>query len=194
MILYSFIRCPFAIRARLALNYCGLNYEIREVNLKQKPKSLLEYSPKGTVPVLILDDGTIIDESFDIMKWAISTSDENKLSRPNESISIIEDCMKNFLPGVYHCKYPERYDVDPSLAKAKNQEWLKKLEAILEQEFVIDNKISIADLAIFPFIRQWQNIDEDFTKNLKNTTRWLQTITKSEQFKKAMVKQSIWLD
>lgn len=193
MILYSFKRCPFAIRARMTLIACGLDYEHREVDLKQKPKSLLQYSPKGTVPVLVLKDKTVIDESIDIMRWAIKQKDPMSLARANASQAIINSTMSEFLPRIYHCKYPERYDVDHQEAKTKNQNWLIEFNSVLaSNNYVLDDRLSLHDLAIFPFIRQWHNIDQEFTENQANIMRWLNAISCTEFFDQAMTKYPIW--
>ena len=194
MILYSFVRCPFAIRARSTLLACKIEYEHREVNLKDKPQSLLEYSHKGTVPVLVLDDGTVIDESFDIMTWAIAQADPAKLYRA-QGQDLIQDTMDNFLPGVYQCKYPERYQVDHAQVRQNNQKWLQRLEQLLTKtSFVIDNDLSYVDLAILPFIRQWRHIDIDYFTSLKQTNAWLNKITEQDFFQKAMLKHPVWQD
>lgn len=184
------------MRARTALILCGHTYEHREVNLKDKPKSLLTYSPKGTVPVLILADGTVIDESLDIIKWAIKTNDPQHLARPITAEAILNDTMANFLPGIYQCKYPERYDVDQELVRANNREWLLALEKILsKQTYIIDQKLSYIDLAIYPFIRQWRHIDTDyFITNFKATNNWLTKITNADFFELVMANHITWQD
>lgn len=195
MILYSFKRCPFAIRARSVLIACGVQYEHREVNLKDKPKSLLEFSPKGTVPVLVLDNKQIIDESIDIIKWAIGENDPLALARPNSADVIIDDTMSNFLPGIYQCKYPERYDVDHEEIKQKNRLWLQSKDKILsKQKYLFDDSISYVDFAVFPFFRQWRHIDQEFFESLNATNTWLESILAQDFFDKVMQNHPVWQD
>ena len=193
MFLYSFKRCPFAIRARMTLLACGIKYEHREVNLKQKPDSLIKYSPKATVPVLVLNDSEIIDESFDIMLWAIRQKDPLSLGCDSKYETIVEDCMQNFLPGVYHCKYPERYDVDINAARNANIAWLAKFEQELAtKKFLVSNRITYIDLAIFPFIRQWWHIEPD--SEFVKINNWLEDIKAKEFYKLAMQNFEVWQD
>lgn len=194
MILYSFKRCPFAIRARMSLIACEIFYEHREVDLKNKPRSLIEYSPKATVPVLILDDGSVIDESYDIIKWAIRNNDPCKLSREQADETIIEDTMQNFLPRIYHCKYPERYDTDKNQALELNRKWLAQFNEDNSNRYVFDDNLSYIDIAIFPFVKQWHYIDKEFTESQAWVFSWLNRIYQSEIFEKTMNNYPKWQD
>ena len=118
-ILYSFRRCPYAMRARLAVSVSGQRCELREVVLRDKPPSLLEYSPKGTVPVLVLPDGVVIDESRDVMRWALERSDPEGWMAPEtgnlaEIESLIDWNDGDFKSNLDRYKYATRYEgVDP---------------------------------------------------------------------------------
>jgi len=155
-ILYSFRRCPYAIRARLAIKISGIKVELREILLKDKPKEMLEISPKGTVPVLLLPDDLVIDESREIMMWALTQNDpENWLESIDKSNSLIDQNDNEFKPHLDHYKYADRF---PEYSKENYREqtnaFLKQLDQRLnESRYLISDKISLADMAIFPFIR-----------------------------------------
>src|SRR5690554_5297240 len=136
-VLYSFRRCPYAMRARLALAMSGQRCRLREVVLRDKPATLLQASPKGTVPVLVLPDGTVIDESLDIMLWALRRHDPLHWLLPDngsleEMLTLISDCDSEFKPRLDRYKYPDRYgNVDPLAQRSMAVEWLWGLEARL---------------------------------------------------------------
>lgn len=171
-ILYSFRRCPYAIRARLALAVSGQAYTLHEVLLRDKPAALLAASPKGTVPVLVLPNGCVIDQSLDIMRWALERHDPQQwLSPPGSHTSLdamlaqIAECDGRFKPALDRCKYPQRYpDSDPVQAWTAASDWLATLEATLKAQrtpsaYLCGAQAGLADVAIFPFVRQFAAID-----------------------------------
>ena len=199
-ILYSFRRCPYAMRARLALSYAlDVNaLELREVILKNKPQALLDISPKATVPVLQLVDGTVIDESLDIMKWALSLNDpDDWLNTDNES-EISELITQNdgeFKWALDHYKYSDRHEESEEYYRALGETFLNKLnERLQNNSFLIGENISFADLAIFPFIRQFAHVDKNwfFTSEYKALINWTNYWLESDLFKNIMKKNPGW--
>jgi glutathione S-transferase len=199
-ILYSFRRCPYAIRARMALNYAQISYEIREVDLRAKPIELLKASPKGTVPVMVMFDQTVLEQSIDIMRWAIVQNDPERwwppqISIQNELIALIEQNDTQFKFALDHYKYPEHF---PHLSQASSNqamEFLKQLELRLKiNNFLFSTQVSIADIAIFPFIRQFAQVDIGYFKSLPYPylQDWLNYHLESLLFLSAMGKQPLW--
>ena len=167
-ILYSFRRCPYAIRARLALNVSDIAIELREVVLRNKPESLLTASPKGSVPVLILPDGFVIDESWDIMLWALHQSDpEGWLGENAAYVNIAKPLIiKNDSTFKYYLdryKYPDRYPEHSQIYYRTQAEiFLQELEFRLNAStYLFGDTMSIADAGILPFIRQFASVDKE---------------------------------
>lgn len=165
-VLYSFRRCPYAMRARLALAVSGQVCELREVVLKNKPSALLQASPKGTVPVLVLPDGKVLEQSLDIMLWALRRNDPGGWLAPShgtleEMLALIAECDGPFKQALDRCKYPGRYpDADPAAAREQAVQWLQGLEARLERHpFLAGAHAALADMAISPFVRQFAGVD-----------------------------------
>ena len=180
------------MRARLALAFMNIPYEIREVDLKNKPSELLEASPKGTVPVLILPNGTVIDESLDIMYWAMPEIYQ-KLKAEIEQIISTND--NEFKFNVNHYKYPTRYLDDPhpkEYYRAAAEKILQPLEQKLTNKFLFSNTETIADLAIFPLIRQFSMVEPEwFVKApYPNLKRWLRDIMNRKYYAQAMRKDN----
>lgn len=194
-ILYSFRRCPYAMRARLALWVAGIKCELREVKLSNKPAELIEASPKATVPVMVLEDGHVIDESIDIMRWALAQSDpEDWLSGDDRQlIEMIEGPFKHHLDRY---KYPTRYDnCDPQEHREAGFEILQQLEARLaDQPYLCGDKPSMADMATFTFIRQFANTDRAWfdAQALPKLQHWLCGLLRSEIFAAIMPKYVPW--
>jgi glutathione S-transferase len=199
-ILYSYRRCPYAIRARMALKYAGIEYGHREIVLRNKPQSMLRVSPKGTVPVLSFD-GLILDQSMDIMRWALDRSDPDGWLEVDPLISL-EWLEKNdgpFKTLLDQYKYPERY---PQLNREEIlntviELMLRPMEAALElNTYLLSNKLSWVDVAIFPFIRQFSMSDQNSFEALPfpNIQNWLGELIKSELFKSVMHKHPAWID
>jgi len=161
-ILYSYRRCPYAMRARMALREAGIAVEIREIALRDKPRHMLAVSPKGTVPVLVLPDGTVIDESLDIMRWALRQHDPDCwLHDETRSLALIADNDGAFKQALDRYKYADRYPQQPAAAwRAMGECHLQALERHLcEHDNLLGPAASIADVAIFPFVRQFAMVD-----------------------------------
>ena len=201
-ILFSFRRCPYAMRARIAIKLCSLECEIREINLKLKNKEFLELSPKGTVPVLVLPDDKIIEESMDIIHWAISNNDPYNLKLKNleiynkdmDLISIFDNEFKYHLDRY---KYNSRYKgINKEEHKYKARDLLVNLNnSLKEKQWLNGEKISISDISILPFIRQYRIADIkwfDEKLELPNINRWLDKFLNSKIFNNVMKKYKIW--
>lgn len=190
-ILYSFRRCPYAMRARLALQMIGQDVELREVDLKNKPEEMLEVSPKGTVPVLILDDGTIIEESLDVVDWALKPdySDTEK--------KLLEELGTVFIKHLNEYKYPDRHE-NPDIENAREtcEEFLSKLNGLCVKNSgsLSGHELSAIDIVVFPFIRQLRIVDPDRFDKLPFPAlhRWFDNIHESEMFKTIMEKHEPW--
>lgn len=201
-ILYSFRRCPYAMRARLALYASNTTYEHREVVLRNKPEQLLQASPKGTVPVLITADDNVIDESLEIMLWSLRNNDPMDLlfkKDPNLLNSMLELIRQNdneFKPLLDRYKYPNRYElISGDSARDDAVIWLNKLDNMLSQRaYLFGNQIRLADFAIAPFVRQFAHVDRDwfFSQNWSNLIRWLNGFLNSEYFENIMQKHKPW--
>ncbi|MDG2430768.1 MAG: glutathione S-transferase [Paracoccaceae bacterium] len=193
-ILYNFRRCPYAIRARLALLFANVNVEIREVVLKNKPAEFLATSPSGTVPSLKLID-TILDESLDIMEWALSQYDPiNLMDMPSRGFDLITECDGDFKQDLDRAKYLNRFpETDPTESRDKAALFLYKLENMLSPNLFGKN-MSIADLAILPFVRQFAHIDHVwfYTQGWINLINWLDNFKQSSEFNKIMIKLAPW--
>jgi glutathione S-transferase len=197
-ILYSFRRCPYAMRARLALYISGAKVELREIVLRDKPQTMLEISPKGTIPVLQLQDGKVIDESLDIMIWALGRQDPDEWLGADEAETqnLITRNDNEFKYALDRYKYPNRYpDEDCSHAFESGAEILKDLNArIKENACLIEDYNTLADYAIFPFIRQFKNADKDRFASLKldALSAWLDAHLSSNLFQYIMEKYEPW--
>lgn len=203
-ILYSFRRCPYAMRARLGLLLGQCQVEMREITLKAKPLEMLAISPKGTVPVLQLPNGEVIAESLDIMRWALTKADSPAARRllgetVSEQALIAELIAQNdleFKPWLDKYKYADRH---PEYSQAdyfdKASAFLKHLEANLNQHpYLTGPALSLADFAIVPFIRQLNAVDlkRDLSVDFPQLMSWLTTLTNSEIFLRAMEKYVTW--
>ncbi|MCE9633342.1 MAG: glutathione S-transferase [Methylophilales bacterium] len=157
--LYSYRRCPYAMRARIALRYAGIEVEIREISLREKPPEMLAASPKGTVPVLILGD-KVLDESLDIMRWALTQNDPDDWLSQDDAELIAEN-DGSFKGALDRYKYAVRFPGHPPESyRAEGQVFLAKLEQRLERHaYLSSDTPCMADIAIFPFIRQFAGVD-----------------------------------
>lgn len=205
-ILYSFRRCPYAIRARTALNLCGISTELREVVLKDKPIELLHASAKATVPVIVLPNGEVIDESLDVIDWAIAHTQRNikELTKPlkNKKLSSHKLIQQNDGQFKYHLdryKYADRYrDESPDKSETdyreKACEFIKTLEEKLANLDFLYGEPSFIDIAIFPFVRQFAHVDINWWKSseFENTQRWLNYWLENETFTSIMKKYPQW--
>ena len=198
-VLYSFRRCPYAMRARMALHQAGVQCEMIEVELKAKPAAMLALSPKGSVPVLQLLSGEVIDESLDIMRWALAQSDPAHWLPSSWAISqsLIDESDGGFKSNLDRYKYPQRYPgVNNLEARDKGLMFLHQLNTQLNgSTYLLGQQISFADIAIFPFVRQFANTDADwFAKQaLPAVQPWLQTLLDSDLFNAIMEKNRSYL-
>ena len=201
-ILFSFRRCPYAMRARLAIKLCDLKCEIREISLKSKHELFLKLSPKGTVPVLVLQDDSIIEESLEIIEWAISKQDPLNVMPKNpiayeDDINLIKIFDNEFKFHLDRYKYSSRYgNTSPNEHKLKARDILVKLNYILEnKKWLRGDKPSLSDISILPFIRQYRiaNINWfDEKLDLPNIQRWVHNFINSNMFLDIMKKYKIW--
>ncbi len=168
-ILYSFRRCPYAMRARLAIKVANIEVELREILLRDKSPELVEISPKATVPVLVDGDGVLHEESLDIMIWALEANDPERWLVPeigtyDEMRLLIERCEEEFKPRLDRYKYANRYDdVDEKHERDKAGEFLWLLDRQLRgHAYLFGSRISLADMAIVTFVRQFANVDRQW--------------------------------
>ena len=197
-ILYSFRRCPYAMRARMALILTSHTCELREILLTDKPDSMLEISPKGTVPVLQLE-GRIIDESMDIIKWAIKSGSEKMhiLSEDEEAMSnsLIQLFDSKFKYHLDRYKYSSRYQSLKEEHQEKCLEILNNLEQkIFNQPWIFGKLVSLLDISILPFIRQCKIANPAWFKSqkFKRVISLLEHFESSELFNKAMEEFELW--
>ena len=193
-VLYSFRRCPYAMRARLALAVSGACCELREVKLGAKPLSMLTASPKGTVPVLVLPDGTVIDESLDIMRWALTRCDpEGWLARDDPDLIATND--QGFKRDLDHYKYPERHGADPLKHRQSGLMFLCELEARLSAGGELCGSArGLTDAAVMPFVRQFAAVDQEWfaAQQLANVQAWLGRHLASDLFNAVMMRTAPW--
>ena len=200
-ILYSFRRCPYAMRARLALQSSGIVVEIREIKLQNKPKEFLQSSQKGTVPVLILNSEKVLDESIDIIKWALKTNDpknwlaEGQLNQI-EIDKILITLEGDFKKNLDKYKYPNRYKSNnKNFYRDNNLKFLNYLNHLLKENNALNcPHLSMLDYAILPFIRQFRNVDELWfdALDLIFLKKWLFQFIDSNEFSSIMKKYNLW--
>jgi len=185
-ILYSFRRCPYAIRARIALISRGIEFELREVDLSNKPADMLKLSPKGTVPVLLLPTGQVIDESLDILDYVL----DYQFDKTTEAL--ITSMVDDFVPALHRFKYADRYeDVNLEHEKALIVQYLNELDQLLaSSDYLRGDMMQKADMAILPFIRQLHRADETWFKSLpcEQLQRWFYHFYNSDLHEQVMVK------
>jgi glutathione S-transferase len=191
--LYSFRRCPYAMRARMALRYSGVPVDIIEVSLKAKPAEMLAISPKGTVPVLDAG-GQVIDESLEIMRWALAQNDPQDwlLAGDSRIAELIEANDQVFKVHLNCYKYAERYPEQPmEIYRAEGALYLQRLEELLEgREYLLGDHPSLADIALLPFVRQFAHVDREWFAQTPyvRLQAWLQRFLESELFTSIMKK------
>ncbi len=194
-VLYSFRRCPYAMRARMAIAVSGVKVELREVALRDKPAELGEVSPKATVPVLVLQNGAVIDESLDIMRWALGHSDpEGWLLRDDAVLIAVNDGpFKKALDGY---KYPDRVGAADGLAgRAQALVHLVALDdRLARNRFLHGPTCGLSDIALFPFVRQFAAVDQAWFGNqpLQALQAWLNELTRSALFDSIMQRYPQW--
>jgi glutathione S-transferase len=181
----------------MAITYAQHSVELREVILKEKPDSLLECSSKGTVPVLVLPNGSVIDESMDIMLWALSINDpDDWQSNFVEQRQLIEENDGSFKSNLDKYKYADRYPEQSELFYREScYHFLNELEERLSRHrFLFTDQYSLADIAIFPFIRQFAHVDLAWFISQKwhEVSRWLSELKFSDLFTGIMQKYPAW--
>ena len=199
-ILYSFRRCPFAMRARLILRTCNVKVMLREIELKDKPMELLQASPKATVPVLVLPN-QILEQSMDIIFWALSIRDpHNIMVSWNADKTASEQFLKlldgDFKHHLDRYKYAARFEPkDKNFHRDLAMLWIEIIEVRLSEKPYLSGKtIGIFDYIYFPFIRQFRIADPNWfdSQKLPNLHKWLSQFLESDLFKQVMQKMPIW--
>lgn len=195
-ILWSFRRCPYAMRARGAILAAGVTVELREILLRDKPDAFLQTSPSATVPALRLSDG-VLDESLDIMVWALRQTDPKRLlEMPDDGYVLIEANDGPFKAALDHTKYASRHrDLDPVQERATAAQYLLDLNARLKgQTGLFGSRMTLADHAIWPFVRQFANTDRAWfdAQPWPDLTAWLNHFTKGPAFDQIMAKYTLW--
>ncbi|MBL1421517.1 MAG: glutathione S-transferase [Alphaproteobacteria bacterium] len=211
-ILYSFRRCPYAMRARIGLLEANIKVELREIVLRDKPAHMCQISPKATVPVLLLPNGTLIDESLDILLWALNQNDPNNLLAADKNITnkLIEQTdgtkSSHFKHHLDRYKYASRHAVEnprvseqaTALTARKDSEtYIQTLESLLANNpFLLADKPTLADYAIAPFIRQFANSGREWwnAAPYPNTQKWLEAFIASPTFQTIFQKFPLWKD
>lgn len=197
-LLFSYRRCPYAMRARMALLSCGIDFDIFEISLKDKPKQMIEISPKGTVPVFVYKD-LVLDESIDIMNWATEQKNNTSIKINPNDLAIIKTLIKSndgeFKNKLDLYKYTSNKEASLKIRYRKECEvYIRNINERLEtHKYLLSNKFGYLDMAIFPFIRQFFNVDlkwfeEASYNNLKN---WVERISISDLFIQVMKKPEI---
>ena len=202
-ILYSYRRCPYAMRARMALRYAKIAVEIREIALREKPAHMLAVSPKGTVPVLVLASGKVLEQSLDIMDWALAQSDVDAWIVPDQEVQklsadLIATNDGAFKQALDKYKYAIRFPENPpDVYRSQGEEFLQRLESLLQKNsHFFRNTVSKADIAIFPFVRQFSMVDQAWfeSANYPALKTWLNGLLNSQLFIDVMHKYPVWTD
>ena len=202
--LYSFRRCPYAMRARMGLNASGVDYEHREIVLRDKPAAMLTASPKGTVPVMDFGDH-VLEESLDILLWSLSKNDPKSWmpTNPDEreaQLAFIQGVEDDFKPHLDLYKYGNRFEEEKAEATEHRDiaaKYLKTLETrLINNDQLFGPTISLADIATFPFVRQFANTDRKWfdALPLPSLQVWLDLHLNSDLFKTIMTKHPLWVE
>ena len=200
--LYSFRRCPYAMRARLALRLCKIECIIREISLKAKNSEFLKVSPKGTVPVLVLPNGKVLEESLDIINWSLEQNDPNNLKVNDEVTKKINDKYiqlfdKDFKFHLDRYKYSSRYNISNSeIHRNKARNILTEINTMLEgKDYIGGQCMSLLDISILPFVRQYRIADINWFDNhlgLRNINNWVNIFLNTEILASIMTKYKVW--
>ncbi|ROS02046.1 glutathione S-transferase [Sinobacterium caligoides] len=202
-ILYSLQHCPYAMRARLGLLLAEQTVLLRAVSLKDKPPELLTSSPKGTVPVLVVDNTTVIDESLEIMLWALHQNDPHGLLHSDDHdalvdmLSVIHSADHVFKSALESYKAAKRYHRDDKLSQRQACEhFLQPLEQNLEQGFLFGARESLVDYALLPFIRQFSRVERQWFRQAPypRLQQWLHGHLQSRRYAQAMQPYPLWLE
>lgn len=199
-VLYSYRRCPYAMRARMGLFLAGIQVEQREIVFWDKPAEMLLTSPKGTVPVLVLPDGEVIDESRDILRWALEQTNSSLLPQEEEVLAQMQQWIdendEQFKYWLDRYKYAGDYPEQSQAAyREEGERFLQKLNEQFEQAcYVLGDSLSMADIAIFPFVRQFANVDKAWfaQADYPALKRWLDGHLNSHYFKAVMKNRPVW--
>jgi glutathione S-transferase len=199
-VLYSFRRCPYAMRARLALIASGERCELREVVLRDKPAEMLAASPKGTVPVLVAQDGAVLEQSLDVMLWALRRNDPRRWLQPeagtlDDMLALVAVCDNDFKPLLDRYKYPGRFTEAEDSARERGAQFLRELEARLSVSvYLAGAHATLADAALMPFVRQFAMVDPAWfdAQPWPRLHAWLSSWTASDLFMRAMPKFAPW--
>ena len=197
-LLFSYRRCPYAMRARMALLSCGTDFDIFEISLKDKPKQMIEISPKGTVPVFIYKD-LVLDESIDIMNWATEQKNNTSIKINPNNLAIIKTLIKindgEFKNKLDLYKYTSNKEASLKIRYRKECEvYIRNINERLEtHKYLLSNKFGYLDMAIFPFIRQFFNVDLKWFEeaSYNNLNNWVERISISDLFIQVMKKPEI---
>jgi glutathione S-transferase len=200
-ILYSFRRCPYAMRARMALAVSAQAVEHREILLRDKPAEMLAASPKGTVPVLVLPNGQVIDESLDVMLWALHRHDPQHWLRPeqgnmNDMLTLIAQCdgpFKQALDAYKYARTPEAQEPPRALAT----DFMVQLEIRLNANvFLFGTRLALADAAVMPFVRQFAAVQPGWfsQQSWPRLQGWLAWMASSAWFEDSMQKREVWAE
>lgn len=203
-ILYSYRRCPYAMRARMALKYAEISVEIREISLRDKPAEMLKISPKGTVPVLLSSDNSlnktlVIEQSMEIMHWALLQRDFDGWLTADGALTeqLIAENDGDFKRALDKYKYSIRFpEYAAETYRYQGEIFLLKLELLLNQsQYLLNDKASLADIAIFPFIRQFASVDEIWFESAPypRLKVWLNALVESELLLSVMEKQPTYV-
>ena len=204
-ILWSFRRCPYAMRARLALKSSQTNVLLREIVLRDKPDEFLKASAKGTVPVLVMQDGFVLEESRDIMLWALHKNDpENWLDvfskYPEECVQFLDRLDGPFKTNLDRYKYASRYEDGKAEAEKHREEganFLSEIDIQLSQQaYLSGDNAGLLDFASLPFIRQFRIANEEWfdRQDWPHLHPWLQHFLTSDRFAMIMEKYKPWLE
>ena len=188
------------MRARLALHFAQQAVEHREVVLKDMPQQMIDISPKATVPVMQLPDGTVIDESLDIALWALEQQDPSNLlgslAQLSDMLSLINDNDNDFKGWLDQYKYADRYpEQTPEYYREQGELFLEKLENRLSHHpYLFGVEIRLADIAIMPFVRQFAHVDKKWfdAADYPFLQNWLQSWLASDSFEGIMHKHPKW--
>ena len=200
-ILYTFRRCPYCMRAHMALKQSGIKVELREVKLSDMPAEALALSPEATVPILALPDGTVFTESWDIVKWSLAQNDPDRWLGDNDEYTLdaemlIETNDFSFKEYLDRYKYADRFpEHSEEYYRTACEEFIKELEGMLSKNYyLLADQISLADIGVFPFVRQFSLVNKEWfdgTPYLK-VQNWLQNLIDTELFQVIFQKHELW--
>lgn len=186
----------------MALKYCGVELEHREILLKNKPESMLQFSPKGTVPVLVIGD-RVVDESLEVMHWALTQNDaddwllSDQVEQRKTMFNLIQKCDVQFKPQLDNYKYSDRFELSEQQYRDQAVWFLSELNDRLESsQYLMGDDISMADVAIFPFIRQFAFVNKQWFDHNEYSLlqKWLETLLMWPLFLSIMEKVPLWSD